>query len=100
MFDPTSRYFTIEEAVIIITHPHNDRKILYKRRRFIPPSEALTILHEISVTAGERLDNITARTLGDPLQFWRICDANNNTRHPLELTSTPGRTIKIPLVGR
>jgi hypothetical protein len=98
MFDPTSRYFTIEDAVITLTH--NDRKILYKRRRFVPPSETIAILHEISVTAGDRLDNITARTLGDPLQFWRICDANNNSRHPLDLTSTSGKTIKIPLVGR
>jgi hypothetical protein len=98
VFDPTSRYFTIEDAVI--TLPPNGRKILYKRRRFIPPSESITILHEISVTAGERLDTITARILGDPLQYWRICDANNNTRHPLELTSRPGKTINIPLLGR
>lgn len=98
MFDATSRYFTVEDAVISL--PPSDRTILYKRRRFIPPIESLITLHEISVTAGERLDNITARTLGDPLQYWRICDANNNTKHPLELTSRPGNTINIPLVGR
>ena len=30
----------------------------------------------IPVTEGDRLDNITARFLGDPTQFWRVCDAN------------------------
>ena len=34
---------------------------------------------------GDRLDNIAARYLGDPEQFWRICDANGAMR-PDELT--------------
>ena len=34
---------------------------------------------------GDRLDLITARTLGDPEQFWRVCDAND-ALDPAELT--------------
>jgi hypothetical protein len=47
---------------------------------------------------GERLDNLTARYLGDPTQFWRVCDANEVFR-PDELTETPGRTIDIAMPG-
>jgi hypothetical protein len=49
-----------------------------------------------TVTEGERLDNITARYLGDPEQFWRVCDANNAMR-PEELTETIGRKLRITL---
>jgi hypothetical protein len=48
------------------------------------------------VTQGERLDIIAATYLGDPEQFWRICDANNAMR-PDELTETPGRQLRITL---
>jgi hypothetical protein len=72
------------------------RIITYKKRRFLPPGNKMHILQEIVVTAGDRLDLIAALTLGDPEQFWRICDANN-AMHPLELTSEIGRTLRIAM---
>jgi hypothetical protein len=48
------------------------------------------------VTQGERLDNITARYLDDPQQFWRICDANRAMR-PGDLTAGIGRRLRITL---
>ena len=48
------------------------------------------------MTEGERLDNIAAQYLGDPEQFWRICDANGAMR-PDELTETVGRRLRITL---
>ena len=48
------------------------------------------------MTQGDRLDNITAQYLGDPEQFWRICDANDAMR-PDELTETIGRRLRITL---
>jgi hypothetical protein len=45
---------------------------------------------------GERLDNITARYLGDPLQFWRVCDANG-AMNPSELTAVIGRRLRITM---
>jgi hypothetical protein len=53
-------------------------------------------LTEHTVNEGERLDNITALYLGDPEQFWRVCDANGVIR-PEELTETVGRKIRITL---
>ena len=45
---------------------------------------------------GDRLDLITARTLGDPEAFWRVCDAND-ALDPAELTSEAGRRLRVPL---
>jgi hypothetical protein len=97
MFDPTSRYYTIETSTTtIITGDSDVREVRYVKRRFIPSSEGMTTLVEHKVAQGERLDNITARYLGDPTQFWRVADANNVLR-PEELTEEIGALIKIAL---
>ncbi len=93
MFPETSRYFNILVAELTEA---NGRKIVYLRRRFLPPSGEPLVLAEHSVAQGERLDNITARYLGDPEQFWQLSDANN-AMHPEELTETIGRRLHIPL---
>jgi hypothetical protein len=93
MFEPTSRYFLLETATFTLP---DGRRIAYKRRRFLPRARDLTLLMETAVAQGERLDLIAHRTLGDPLQFWRICDAND-AMDPLDLTSEPGRMLRIPL---
>ncbi len=93
MFDPTSRYYRLET----LKHVDRDgREVAYKRRRFLPPGESLPLLAETEVVQSERLDQITARTLGEPTHFWRICDAND-AMNPLELTDETGRTLRVPL---
>jgi nucleoid-associated protein YgaU len=96
MFEKTSRYFNLETTTINV--PDGDggtREIRYVRRRIIPSAEGLTTLVEHTVAQGERLDQITVRYLGDPTQFWRVCDANN-VLQPEDLEET-GRVIKIAL---
>ena len=96
MFDPTSRYFTIATTTIsVLDADGGTRELRYVKRRFIPASETLTTLVEHTFIDGERLDLITARYLGDPTQFWRICDANN-VMQPEELEVT-GRTVEIAM---
>jgi hypothetical protein len=94
MFEPTSRYHGIE--TVKMTVGEGARVISYKRRRIIPSGATVTILVEHIVTQGDRLDNLAARYVGDPEQFWRICDANDVLR-PEELTEEVGWTIKIGL---
>ncbi len=97
MFDQKSRYYTIENAEMIVRDPDGkERKLVYKKRRFIPSSEDMTTLLEHTVTQGERLDNLTAKYIGDPLLFWRVCDANI-ILDPEELTKEAGRKIRIAL---
>ena len=93
MFDHTSRYFHIETATYSVAE---DRRIAYKRRRFLPQGEALPLLMELRVGRGDRLDLLTARTIGDPLQYWRLADANN-AMHPEELTAEVDASLRVPV---
>lgn len=95
MFEPTSRYYNIEDAKM---RREDGTFMVYKRRRFLPVLEGTSLFAEIIVTSGDRLDLIAARTIGDPEQFWRICDVNDKM-HPLDLTSESRAVLKIPLPG-
>jgi hypothetical protein len=91
MFAMTSRYATLP----LRTFTRGDgTQVSYVARRMLPqPGQyALLLLH--TVTDSDRLDNLTARYLDDPKQFWRICDGNT-AMSPFELTEAPGSTIRI-----
>jgi hypothetical protein len=92
-FPPTSRYYNIGTSTIA---GPDGRTVIYLKRRFVPPPERFSLLQEHPVVEGDRLDNITARYLGDPEQFWRVCDANRAMR-PDELTEEIGRRLRITL---
>ena len=92
MFEPTSRYATIETATLKTA---GGDLIAYKRRRFPPRGEDLRLLVEATVAEGDRLDLIAARILGDPEQFWRIVDAND-ALNPFDLEQ-PGDTLRVPI---
>jgi hypothetical protein len=99
VFSPTSRYAALPISEHDVAHPGDDpRTVRYVTRRPIPATGGGTRLVTHTVIQGERLDNIAARHLGDPTQFWRICDANLALR-PDELVETPGRVLDIPLPG-
>ncbi|MFG6096226.1 LysM domain-containing protein [Leptolyngbyaceae cyanobacterium CCMR0082] len=93
IFPPTSRYHTIETKTL---EGETGQSVAYLCRRFVPPPERFALLQEHTVRDGERLDNLTAQYLGDPEQFWRICDANGAIR-PNDLTATTGQKLRITL---
>ena len=93
-FSVTSRYHGIKTAK---WYDSNNREFIYLQRRFVPPPRESSVQVEHTVTQDERLDNITAKYLADPAQFWRLCDVNN-ALHPEELTSTIGRRLRIPIM--
>lgn len=92
MFETTSRYYNLETAIYSAA---DGRIIPYKRRRFLPQGENVQLLATIAIADGERLDQITARILGDPEQFWRICDANN-AMNVNDLIAEPDRRLRVP----
>jgi hypothetical protein len=92
-FSTSSRYFAVGTSKL---NTADGKTIVYLQRRFVPPPERFSLLEEHTVIKGERLDNITAQYLGDPEQFWRICDANA-VMNPDELTARPGSKIRITL---
>jgi len=93
MIDHTSRYFQLESSTFTTA---DSRKIRYKQRRFLPQGDAMPLLAEVEVGIGDRLDTVTARHLGDPLQFWQLCDANN-ALNPFDLVDGTGNRVRIPL---
>jgi hypothetical protein len=97
MFDPTSRYNNLEVATLSATDSDGSTvEIRYVKRRFIPSNAGATVLVKHRVKEGERLDNIAARYLSDPRQFWLICDAND-VLQPDEPTDTISKVIEITM---
>jgi nucleoid-associated protein YgaU len=97
MFDSASRYAKLPVGSLsVIGADGTATELRYVRRRFVPSSAGMTTLAEHTVVQGDRLDNITARYLGDPTLFWRICDANDVMR-PAELTDNAGRSVRVAL---
>ncbi len=93
LFAPTSRYYGLDTTTI----PSRDgTSIVYILRRFVPPSDVFQLLQLHAVTQDERLDNVTARYLGDPELFWRVADANSAMR-PEALVEKVGRLLRITL---
>lgn len=93
MFTFASRYYNLETATLALP---DGRTAIYKRRRFLPRGAGMPLLAAVTVTGSDRLDLITARTLGDPEHFWRVCDAND-AMNPFELTAEVGRQLRVPV---
>lgn len=91
MFQPNSRYYSLATS----DYTDGDRIIRYVSRRIIPRTPVVA-LAEHRVVAGDRIDRVTARYLGDPEQFWRVGDANPCERAQ-DLTTTPGDVVIIPM---
>ncbi|HSY48931.1 MAG TPA: LysM domain-containing protein [Thermoanaerobaculia bacterium] len=93
-FPASSRYHGI--GTLQLTVAADGAPIVYLGRRFVPMPDRFALLTVHNVREGERLDNITAQYFGDPLQYWRLCDANN-VIVPDELTDEVGNEILITL---
>lgn len=93
MIDPTSRYANLEMKTLT---SKNGRVVNYICRRFLPQSETLQILTEVNIEQSDRLDLISARTLGNPLMFWQICDANESM-DPFDLVEEVNKKVKVPV---
>ncbi|MEE9355173.1 MAG: LysM domain-containing protein [Methylococcaceae bacterium] len=92
-FPPNSRYHGIETKTIA---SETGETLVYLKRRFVPSPENFALLQLHSVVQGDRLDNLAHKYLGDPEQFWRLCDANGAIR-PRVLTETVGKALRITL---
>lgn len=91
MFFRGSRYENIADTTCTAK---DGRTIRYKRMRLIPRGSLPQRLFT-SVEQGERPDLLAFRTIGDPEQFWRLCDLNLVQR-PADLTAEPGALVAVP----
>jgi hypothetical protein len=91
-FSPSSRYAKIALSTYVDAHGNT---ISYLQRRFLPPSTRFAQLQLYTVVQGDRLDNLASRFLGDPEQFWKLCDAND-AMNPDDLVEV-GESLRITL---
>ncbi len=92
-FPLTSRYYNVDTAVFADA---DGNQIVYLQRRFLPDPDTFALLQEHVITQGERVDQIAAQYLGDPEQFWRLCDSNG-VLYPEQLVETIGKHVRITL---
>ena len=92
-FAPNSRYYAVPTATLTLP---DGRMLTYLTRRFVPQPERFALLKQHAVVQNDRLDNLAAQYFNDPVQFWRLCDANRALR-PDELIETIGRLLRITL---
>jgi hypothetical protein len=93
LFPPESRYYGIAATQ---RAQADGTSITYLQRRFVPQPDNFSQVQAHIVSGGDRLDNLAASYIGDPTQYWRICDANGAVR-PDELTETAGKSLRITL---
>ena len=90
---PTTTYEAIADDG---TH----RLVRHYRRRFPPDPAAHSTLARHLVVPDDRLDLVSFRYTGDPLGFWRVCDANA-ALDPDDLVDAEavGTEIVVPVPG-
>lgn len=92
-FPPSSRYASVPLATLA---SDDGSETVYLTRRFVPLPESLAQVREHIVISDERLDNVTAQEIGDPEQFWQLCDANG-AFEPATLVEESNARIRITL---
>ncbi len=92
-FPQNSRYYSIPTSTL---ETADGKVVAYLQRRFIPNADRFALLHEYTVTQGERPDTLAAKLIGDPELFWQLCDSNS-VMQPDELSDTPGRVVRVTL---
>lgn len=91
--DRTSRYYGLGTATW--TQP-DGTVVRYLQRRIIPQPEQYATMQQHVVVQGDRIDNVAALRLGDPLLYWILCDANTAI-DPDALVAEPGRVLRVTL---
>lgn len=85
----SSRYFGVPLATVV-----DGRPIRYFEARVVPIGARIPTRAVVNVRPDDRVDSIAARTLGDPVLYWQLCDKNDVLR-PAELITPPGRTVEV-----
>ena len=93
-YAPDSRYYGNQPTTYTTA---DGRTIRYLSRRFIPQPSSYAPISVHTVAQGERVDVMAAQFFGDPLLYWRLCDANLALR-PDDLEQ-PGKVLVVTLAA-
>ena len=69
---------------------------MFLTRRIIPQSHRYEFERHIRADQDSRIDIVAAENYGDPLLYWRICDANGHAE-PADALESDSKKIGIPL---
>ncbi|MGK6319606.1 hypothetical protein [Sphingomonas sp. DT-204] len=69
--------------------------VTYLGRTLLPLPSTVKQQSSYTIQAGDRLDNVSAKLLGNPLLYWMLLEANG-TSDPALLCAIPGRKIIVP----
>ena len=90
--DPKSRYAHVGT---LTWRAPDGTEVPYLARRFLPRYQGPAATY-VRARPGERLDQISARVMGDPLAYYRICDAQRAVLNPFELVEDAGARVPVP----
>lgn len=101
MFGPSSRYGNIAlrrymglRLTSAALGADGTEEVTYVGRRFIPTADTVPSIGSITVRAADRPDHLSSAAYGDPLQYWRIADANE-VQTVDQLTEEIGRRVDV-----
>lgn len=93
--NPSSRYY----GAVTVRYTRADGTVVAcLARRIVPAPSIYRSVQSYVIVEGDRIDNLAAKFLGDPLLYWMICDVNG-VSDPDSLTAQVGRSILIPLAS-
>jgi nucleoid-associated protein YgaU len=69
--------------------------VTYLGRTLLPLPTTIKQQSTYTIKAGDRLDNVSTKLLGNPLLYWMLLEANG-TSDPAQLCAIPGRKIIVP----
>lgn len=72
-----------------------DAPVAYLGRTLLPLPSTIKQQSTYTIQAGDRLDNLSYKLLGDPLLYWMLLEANGIS-DPAVLCAIPGRKIIVP----
>jgi hypothetical protein len=94
VFSKLSRYRRVPD----VTVPDAHGRVVFAKD--IRPLPEVTGTYTHTVEAGDRLDQLAWTYYGQPLQYWRICDANPEFLSPLALVGQePLSTTRFPVTA-
>lgn len=92
MSSSKSRY---DSSTVMTKTLEDGRTIRYLQPRILPIPATMSPYGRVQVRQQERLDQVSARIFGDPLQYHRLCDANGAV-NPFTLVQDVGSILIVP----
>lgn len=90
--DPRSRYAATPTQTFVVA----ERGVSWLEPRILPLPEQVPMTgRSLAPRPGERLDQLSARVLGDPLAAWQLTDANSSL-DPLTFMDEHAHGLDLP----